>query len=458
MTGKARGVLADATPELVEKRRRYKAYAEYVDSGVPWVGSIPKHWETLPMKWLGWFRAGAGFPDDAQGVTDADLPFFKVSDMNLYGNERFMVNCTNTVSLETARRLGAKVFGAGTIVFPKVGAALLLNKRRVLTSAACIDNNTMGFCVRDVDVDFIYYRMLTLDLGRLANPGAVPSINEGQLRNILLNVPPVPEQEAIAAFLDRETGKIDALVEKKRRLIKLLKEKLAALISHAVTKGLNPDVPMKDSGIEWLGHVPEHWQVAPLRRHWEVIDCKHRTVPFVDEGIPIASIGEVQGIEVDLSTAKRTVEDEFLQLVDGGRRPQWGDIIYSRNATVGAAAFVNTTERFCMGQDVCLIRSTDQDQRYLVYQLRTPLVLGQLDQIMVGATFKRINVADIKGLIVCCPPRTDQGEIARFCDTTHAALTRMVLKVEEAIARLLEYRTALISAAVTGKIDVRGEV
>jgi len=410
------------------------------------------------MKRLGRFRAGAGFPEEEQGLADGDLPFFKVSDMNLPGNDVFMLKHANSVSYETARRLGAHIFHSGTIIFPKVGAALLLNKRRILTSPSCVDNNTMGLCVTDGDVKFLYYRMSILDLGRLANPGAVPSINEGQLREIELNVPPLPEQQAIAAFLDRETAKIDALVEKKRRLIELLKEKRAALISHAVTKGLNPDVPMKDSGIEWLGQVPVCWAVAPLRRRWEVIDCKHRTVPFVDDGIPIASIGEVQGIDLDLSNAKMTVEQEYLQLVDGGRRPKRGDIIYSRNATVGAAAFVNSDERFCMGQDVCLIRSADLNQRYLVYQLRSPFVLTQLEQLMVGATFKRINVADIKGLIVCCPPRSAQDDIARFCDSIHSTLNQMAAKVKAAIDRLLEYRTALISAAVTGKIDVRGEV
>jgi type I restriction enzyme S subunit len=298
----------------------------------------------------------------------------------------------------------------------------------------------------------------TMNLRQYSQTAAQPGLSVEFLENLSVPLPPRPEQRAIAAFLDRETAKIDALVEKKRRLIELLKEKRAALISHAVTKGLNPDVTMKDPGIEWLGQVPTTWEVAPLRRKWEVIDCKHRTVPFVDDGIPIASIGEVQGIDVDLSHAKKTVEEEFLQLVEGGRQPRWGDIIYSRNATVGAAAFVDHTEPFCMGQDVCLIRSDEQNQRYLVYQLRSPFVLAQLDQIMVGATFKRVNVADIKGLVVCCPPRSDQDEIARFCDGLHGTLNRVADRVEQAIACLLEYRTALISAAVTGKIDVRGEV
>jgi type I restriction enzyme S subunit len=268
----------------------------------------------------------------------------------------------------------------------------------------------------------------------------------------------VSEQRAIAEFLDRETGKIDALVAKKERLIQLLQEKRTALITHAVTKGLNPDVPMKDSAVEWLGEIPAHWEAGALGRWWQVIDCKHRTVPFVDEGIPVASIGEVQDLEVDLSSAKRTTFEEYQQMVDGGRDPRPGDILYSRNATVGAAALVVTDERFCMGQDVSLIRSTYQDQRYLVFLLRSPAVMGQLDALMVGATFKRINVRQIKNLFIAVPPTAEQKSIAAYCTNVHVKVQALIDKNMEGINRLKEFRTALISAAVTGKIDIREEV
>jgi type I restriction enzyme S subunit len=142
----------------------------------------------------------------------------------------------------------------------------------------------------------------------------------------LLPVPPLDEQRAIAAFLHSETTKIDALVAKKEQLIGLLQEKRVALITRAVTKGLDPNVPMKESGIEWLGNIPVHWEVGFLARWWQVIDCKHRTVPFVDEGVPVASIGEAQGLEVDLSNANRTALDEYHQMIDGGRDPRIGDI------------------------------------------------------------------------------------------------------------------------------------
>ena len=145
-----------------------------------------------------------------------------------------------------------------------------------------------------------------------------------EMRNIVLPIPPAGEQSAIATFIDRETAKIDALVAEQERLMELLKEKRQAIISQAVTKGLNPNAPMKPSGIEWLGAVPASWDVAPLKRYWTVADCKHVTADFVTEGWPLASIQEVQSRFVDLSEAKQTSGEFTETLIEGGRRPEPG--------------------------------------------------------------------------------------------------------------------------------------
>ena len=209
--------------------------AKMKDSGIEWLGQIPSNWEVLAFKRLGDFQGGAGFPNDEQGYEDNELPFYKVSDTNLPGNEIFMTMHNNAVSQETARRLRAYIFPTETIVFAKVGAALLLNKRRILTQPACIDNNMMGFMRRTCELKWAYFWMCSLDLGELANPGAVPSINEGQIREIRVPVPSFEEQQAIVTFLDRETARIDGLIEKIRKSIDMLREYRTALISAAVT-------------------------------------------------------------------------------------------------------------------------------------------------------------------------------------------------------------------------------
>ncbi|MGN2390685.1 restriction endonuclease subunit S [Pelomicrobium sp. G1] len=205
------------------------------DSGVEWLGEIPVHWTATALKRIGELQAGAGFPDDEQGVLDEEVPFFKVGDMGMPGNEREMLVHQHSVSRATARRLGAFVFPPRTIVFAKVGAALLLNRRRLLVRPSCIDNNMMGFIPYECDPTWALYWLSGLDMGELANPGAVPSVNEGQMRDTPAAVPPEPEQRAIAAFLDRETARIDALIAKIRDAIDRLKELRTALISAAVT-------------------------------------------------------------------------------------------------------------------------------------------------------------------------------------------------------------------------------
>ena len=417
-------------------------YPAYKNSGVAGLGEIPAHWETRMLKHIGNLQAGAGFPDADQGDTTQDIPFFKVGDMGTAGNTREMFQWQHSVSRSTARRLRAHVFPQDTIVFAKVGAALLLNRRRILVRPSCIDNNMMGFIPYSCDPKWAIFWLSGLDMRELANPGAVPSVNESQMSDTPVAVPPGLEQRVIAAFLDSETAKIDALVARKERLIELLQEKRSALITRAVTKGLDSDVPMKETGVEWLGEIPAHWEIVALRRRWEIIDCKHVTVPFVDQGIPLASVRETQSFELNLSNARYTTCEWYAMLVEGKRSPRRGDLVYCRNVSVGSATFVNTDERFAMGQDVCTIRSAWENQRWLNYYLCSNTMSNQLATILVGSTFDRINVSEIRELITPVPPRQQQDDITAFLDCESAKIDALVTKVREAIDRLKELRTA----------------
>jgi type I restriction enzyme S subunit len=413
-----------------------RPYPAMKDSGVPWLGDVPEHWEVAPMKRLASFKGGAGFPVDQQGQRDLELPFFKVSDMNLPGNGKVMAIWNNTVSRSTASNLGAAVFPPGAILFPKVGGAMLTNKRRVVERGCCIDNNLMGCVVRRGDPRFVLLLLELVDFAMIAKPGPVPAISEGEVREIRAVLPPLPEQAAIVRFLDHADRRIRRYIRAKQKLIKLLEEQKQGVIHRAVTRGLDPYVRLKPSGLEWLGDVPEHWEVAGLRRRWRVTDCKHLTVPFVDDGIPLASVREAQSFE-------------------GGRKPQTGDLIYCRNVSVGAAALVTKDDCFAMGQDVCLIRSAKENQRWLNYFLRSKAMSDQLALILVGSTFNRINVADIKALLIAAPPRAEQDRIAEFLDGELTGIDSAIGICRGEQELLREYRTRLIADVVTGKLDVR---
>lgn len=286
---------------------------------------------------------------------------------------------------------------------------------------------------------------------------AIPHISPSDIRGFPLPFPSKNEQDKIADFLDHETAKIDTLIEKQKQLIKLLKEKRQAVISNAVTKGLNPEAPMKDSGVEWLGEVPEHWVPTTLKYQAKIVDCKHITAEFYDSGKPLASIGEVKQWHVNLSTAKFTSLKFYKLLIEGGRKPVAGDIIYSRNATVGEAALVpDTIAEFAMGQDVCLIRpDANLLPEFLLFCLKSGIVKSQLDLAMIGSTFKRINVDNIRNFKLVLPPHDEQIEITGKLEKTLSKYDSLIGKSEINIELMQERRLALISAAVTGKIDVR---
>jgi type I restriction enzyme S subunit len=285
-------------------------------------------------------------------------------------------------------------------------------------------------------------------------------IREGQnieyprLARSRLALPSPEEQSAIVRFLDHADARIRRYIAAKQKLIKLLQEEKQAIIHRAVTRGLDADVRLKTSGVEWLGYVPEHWEVVPLRRRWTVTDCKHLTVPFIEDGVPLVSVREVQSFDVCLDQAKRTTEEWFRVLVEGDRQPRRGDLVYCRNVSIGTAAVVETDETLAMGQDVCLIRSKDQNQRYLNYFLKSPAMDQQLALLKVGSTFDRINVAEVKNLLIVVPPRQEQNLIAHTLDEMLAATERAIALINTKQTLLREYRARLIADVVTGRLDV----
>jgi type I restriction enzyme S subunit len=281
------------------------------------------------------------------------------------------------------------------------------------------------------------------------------SLRPQHFKMIYSCVPPYDEQDAIVRFLQSFDKKVRRFIRNRRRLIEVLNEQKQAIINRAVTRGLDPDVLLKPSGIDWRGDIPEHWQVVQLRRRWSVTDCKHLTVPFTQEGIPLVSIREVQSFDLNLANCKRTNRDWYEELIEGDRAPRRGDLIYCRNVSVGACAYVNVDTQLAMGQDVCLIRSRSENQRFLNYFLHSGAMDQQLAKVLVGSTFNRINVSEIKSLMVVLPPRSEQDSIVEYLDAELNDFHRPLEIAQQEINLIREYRTRLISDVVTGKVDVR---
>ncbi|HPY29800.1 MAG TPA: restriction endonuclease subunit S [Verrucomicrobiota bacterium] len=208
-------------------------------SGVPWLGDVPEHWGVIPLKRIAYFKSGAGFPIAEQGTQGGEIPFLKVSDMNRTGNETWIETADSTVSKETAQRLRAYVLPANSVIFPKVGGALLTNKRRLLRVPSCVDNNVMGCVVHGADLQYAFILLQRIDLGRLAKPGPVPAIGESEVGEIKVAVPPLEEQSAIVAFLERECSQLVDAIDHGGREITLLREYRTRLIADVVTGKLD---------------------------------------------------------------------------------------------------------------------------------------------------------------------------------------------------------------------------
>ena len=223
-------VIVEAVTKGVDKTATFASHPD------PWIGLYPTHWTTKKLKYLGMFRAGAGFPVELQGQMGNPLPFFKVKDIDGANENGVIRESDSTVTPETALSLGAKVFPPHAIVFAKVGAALLLNRFRLLGSESCIDNNMMGFVLHQEIANhrFMFWAMQRINFSEIVNPGTVPSLNEPLISNLHIAVPLLSEQQAIADYLDAETAKIDDLIAHTHDEITLLKELRAATIADAV--------------------------------------------------------------------------------------------------------------------------------------------------------------------------------------------------------------------------------
>ncbi len=280
----------------------------------------------------------------------------------------------------------------------------------------------------------------------------------GEFRTMPLPVPPLPTQSAIAAFLDRRTAAINTLIEKKERLIALLAEKRTALIHQAVTKGLDPSVPMKDSGVPWIGSIPAHWEVKRLR---DLVPADRGIMygivlpgPHVPCGVPIVKAGNCTRGKLKLESMRRTSTDIERRYVRSRLRP--GDLVFSIRGSYGSAEIVPVDlDGANLTQDAARIAPKPHiDSRWLWYLASSNVFAAYLEPRVVGATVRGVNIWDLQRTIVVEPPTAEQRAISEALDKSVGAIDGASTRIRTQIDRLGEYRQALITAAVTGQLEI----
>jgi type I restriction enzyme S subunit len=400
---------SQSSPELTA--RRFKPYPEYKNSGIEWLGKIPAHWEARRLKNLAKISSGFALPERF----DRSLGEYPV-----YGSNGLIGYCDQFFILKNSLAVG------------RVGASGSVN---IVPAKSWVSDNALLLKELSPSVCLAYLRYVleTMNLGAQAAKNAQPIITGTFLRNQSLITPPLSEQNAIAAFLDRETTKIDALIAKDDRLIELLQEKRTALITQAVTKGLDPNVPMQDSGVEWLGKIPAYWEVRMLKR----LASMHAGAAITSEEIESAGKYPVFG-----GNGIRGYTGSFTH---DGAFP----LIGRQGALCGCINFV-IGKFWASEHAVVAIPNASVDAAWLTYLLQAM----SLNSYSESAAQPGLAVENIGALKALLPRVHEQRAIAAFLDRETATLDSLAVKIREAIERLKEYRTALISATVTGKIDV----
>ncbi len=445
--------------------KTWDRYPSYRTIETDWLHEIPKHWEFKRLKWT---IAGCqnGIWGDEPTGEDDDLGCVRVADFDrdnhVVGSDIELTKRSVPISKREGRTLQRgdlllEKSGGGDL--QPVGALVLFDSD---AEAVCSNFVAKVSVAPSYSSRYLCYLHAALYSGKINTRSmkqstGIQNLDSDQYFGEHVGLPPLPEQRAIAAFLDRETARIDALVGHKQRLIELLEEKRQAVISHAVTKGLDPSVEMKNSGVDWLGHIPFSWETTRLKYPVELLNgYAFPSDGYVQEGIPVLRIGDVKS-KIDWNEVKRVPEDSFDKLPHF--QVKKGDVLLAMTgATIGKSSVFDYEVRALLNQRVGILRAKDIAQEFLSYVVASSLFKEFIDLLCYGGAQENIGKSDIGGLPVCIPPASEQNLIVKYLDAETLKIGRVVEKIADSISHLQEYRTALISAAVTGQIDVRDEV
>ena len=410
-----------------------KPYSAYKPSGVEWLADVPEHWDVKKLKFVFWLSRGVDLPSES--FVEGPFP--------VYGSNG-VIGHHNKYTTEGPCVVVGRSGSVGEVNYVE-GCFWAHN-------TALYIQDFLGIITR-----FSYYLLLIIDLKSLSAGSAVGTLNRNYIHDVIIAVPQLPEQQAIADFLDRETGRIDTLLAKKKRLIELLREKRSALISHAVTKGLDPSVKLKPSGVEWLGDVPEHWEVKRCGTAYNIqLGKMLQPEASSTEDVPMHYFKalHVQWGKVtceDLPTMWASFNDAKKYSVSNG------DLLACEGGEVGRAAILkNYSENAIIQNSLHRVRSNGVNSLlYLMYVIIEAASRQWFEILCNKATIAHFTGEKFAALRVPFPPLREQETIATFLDHETEKIDALIAKVEDAITKLKEYRTALIGAAVTGKIDVR---
>ncbi|WP_411691035.1 restriction endonuclease subunit S [Acinetobacter gandensis] len=432
----------------------FKQYPSYKNSGVEWLGDVPDEWDIYPF-WHLFNRKeitnktqeqllsvylDRGVILHSEGGGMVHKPADNLEKYQLVEVNDFVMNN------QQAWRGSVGVSPYKGIVSP---AYLIFSFNKKICAP-----KFFKYFLRDKGV-VDQFMIASMSVGTIQR-----QVKWHLLKTIQLSIPSLIEQNTIANFLDTETARIDNLISKQEKLIELLEEQRKSIISHAVTKGLNPNAPMKDSGVEWLGDVPEHW-MTPSSKHLleiPITDGPHETPNFVDDGVPFISAEAISKGKINFDKKRGYITPELNAIYSKKYSPKIEDIYMVKSgATTGKVAMVETTEEFNIWSPLAVFRCNKNKvlPKFLLAVFNSSHFYDALVLNWSYGTQQNIGMGVLSNIEIPCPPLKEQAEIIQHLDAQNTKFDKLISTQSQLIEKLKEYRSSIISHAVTGKIDVR---
>ena len=432
------------------------------DSGIAWIGEIPEEWKICKIKQLADQNEENSFVDgdwiESPYIMDSGIRYLTTGNI---GDGVFKEQGNGFISLRTFEKLSCKYAFPGDLIFSRLNAPY--GRSCILPSdfteyVVAVDNVILR---TQEDKRYICYVSQCDGYKQAVDDEAkgttMRRISRTNLGNIVIPLPPIQQQRPIADYLDRKCGQIDAIIARQQEVIEKLKAYKLSVITEAVTKGLNPHAPMKDSGVEWIGEIPEQWTKVRLKNICQFINGdRSSNYPspneYVDEGIPFLGADSLYGRYVDIIQSKKITKEKYHSM--GGAKIQKGDILYTlRGSTIGKNA-LSTFDEGTVASSLMVIRPTSLLSNFLLYWLNSEEEFQQRQSYINGSTAPNLSAENVGSFIMFLPSKVEQQEIADYLDKKCAEIESTILKKQMLVEWLGKYKKSLIYEVVTGKKEV----
>lgn len=417
--------------------------SNYKESNILFVGKIPSDWIVRSMRSLFTFGRGRVISNEEIADNVGEYPVYSSQTKN-----EGVLGYINTYD-----------FNGEYVTWTTDGA----NAGTVFYREGKFNCTNVCGTIQPKKEGVVYLKLLPYYLNFATKEYVRYDINPKLMNNVMGDIPicfpeSYSEQKYIVDYLDEQTSNINSIIAKNEELIRLLEEKRLSLINQVITKGLDHNVPMKDSGVEWIGEIPEHWDVINLKKCCETItDGSHFSPETTSEGKYYITVRDVGKDSIDFDNAPKISVEDYNTLKRNGCEPKKGDVLLSKDGTIGKCIIVNETD-FVILSSLGLLRPNNLiESEYLRYYLLSDINVKQMYSHIRGSAIKRLTISIIKELLLICPPLNEQEDIINYLNPKISRINNTINKIQDNINLLEEYKTSLIHHVVTGKIDVRGE-